>query len=298
MGARRTAATTGAIAVTRSTVGLLGGDGTVGAGISATAGEDAAGRTVGVLGSSRRTTGGSAGRDAGSGAGRPQDRYSPRGPAPHSAIRRVSARRLGRRTTRDVGSGVGQARYSPSDPPPHSAARRARSRSPVIGRRSGSGTTVTVGVRVTGTAGTRPDRTTGANCTERSGTDRTEARKALVCTGPVRCRNGLRSARSSTPINPVRDAAGSVEAAPSRAGDATVLSLLLISPPKSLSATGEGVADKEKPRQSRRPRPPFPTHPGARVTEPLSNHSGSVGDPFLNAGICRQAVLREREIVP
>ena len=119
--------------VARRTAGPVRGDGTVGAGISATAGEDAAGRIVGVLGSSRSTTGGSTWRGAATGAGPPQARCSPRGPEPQSAIRRVSARRRGRSGGRGAGSGVRQAAYSPCGPAPQRAARRARSRSPVIG---------------------------------------------------------------------------------------------------------------------------------------------------------------------
>src|SRR4051812_5422137 len=82
-----------------------------GAGTSAAAGEDATGWIVGVLGSSRSTTGPSTARGAGAGrrggrAGDHDARCSPSTPAPHSASRRVTAPSEARSPGRAGGSGT------------------------------------------------------------------------------------------------------------------------------------------------------------------------------------------------
>ncbi|WP_209305223.1 hypothetical protein, partial [Blastococcus sp. CT_GayMR20] len=82
----------------------------------AAAGEGAAGRIVGVLGISRSTTGGSTsraavGRAGGTGRGRPQARYSPWEPEPHSASRRTSPRSAGGRR-----SFAGEGRQAQNSP--------------------------------------------------------------------------------------------------------------------------------------------------------------------------------------
>jgi hypothetical protein len=164
-----------------------------------------AGGTVGVLGISRRRTGGSTPRVVGTAAGRPQARCSPRHPAPHRATRRTRPRRgaplaplpaagcpCGRardsgavRISTPAGGAHRQARYSPWGPAPHRARRRTSVRSGPAGRPTGGAAT---GGRAGGGAiGGAARRAAGAGSTGRSGTPRTEpARAAVVRTAPDR----------------------------------------------------------------------------------------------------------------
>src|SRR4051795_9664718 len=67
-----------------------------------------------------------------------------------------------------------------------------------------------------------------------------------------------------------------------------------MSPPEVVSATGEGVADKEKTRDRGLRRPVPATHSRRRVTEPLWRLITPVGDPPFTAVTCRQAADPER----
>src|SRR4051812_49284738 len=106
-------------------------------GRSATAGEDAAGWIVGVLGISRSTTGrSSCGRDSGE-AGPPQARYFPPGPEPQSASLRTRDRNRTDRRGADGASGVATGGGAPpatdsprGPPPPHAPPRGTPGKAP------------------------------------------------------------------------------------------------------------------------------------------------------------------------
>src|SRR4051812_43243164 len=246
---------------------------------------------VGVLGSSRSTTGASAsGRGSGR-AGPPQARYLPPGPDPQSDSRRTTDRTRADRRAAGAATGAAdgratrQARCSPRGPLPHNAARRSRPESPRTGARSGSGSTWARGEGV--------GRASGAGCTERSGRVRPAPAWAEVRRDCGRRPAAPPSARSRTSISPAR-----LRPCPRRAGSAgmrAAVSPSPMSPPRVTSATGEAAADKEKGRD-RRPVPePFPTRTEERVTEPLHTIFEPAGDPFLAAGTCRQTAHSERE---
>jgi hypothetical protein len=99
-------------------------------------------------------------------------------------------------------------------------------------------------------------RAIGAGWTERSGIVRTAPRRAPAGRWPAGCRRGERagtgptSARSSTSKSAatLRRASSATGSADTRA--AVARWLLFMSPPEVVSATGEGVADKEKSRDS------------------------------------------------
>jgi len=234
--------------MTRWAVGTAGPRGT-----SAAAGEGAAGRIVGVLGSSRSTTGGSTsagtGRAGGTGRLPPQARYSPCVPAPQRASRRSSPRSLGGR--RSFGAAGRQARNSPFVPAPHSAARRDSEGRAATG--AGAGARRAAGGA---TNGTGAGRAIGAGRTERSGTARTAPERdpggrEAAGRRPGEREPGTPSTRSRTSIRPARllpasrigRSANIRAAVPVRA-----VSLLMSPPAYVVSAAGEGAADKEKGR--------------------------------------------------
>jgi hypothetical protein len=212
----------------------------------AAAGEGAAGRIVGVLGSSRSTTGGSTSAGAGRAGSAvraprpaPQARYSPCEPEPQSASRRIRSRSTGGR--RCLGAAGRQARNSPSTPAPQSAARRDSDGRSSAGAGAGAGAGRAGGAE---TNGAGAGRAMGAGCTERSGTVRMAPERDPAGRWAPGRRPGMRlpSTRSRTSIRPARllPASCTDRSAVIRAAVPVRAVSLLMSPPASRRVRSRG----------------------------------------------------------
>ena len=250
-------------------------------------GKSAAGWIVGVLGISRSTTGRSAPRwRAADGGGPPQARYSPSGPAPHSATRRTQAARPGRaaggaaargradgrRTDGRAGARPG-ARPAGRRPRGRPAGSTARSR-PGGGRGAGSRRAAARGARRgparhgRGLHRAQRDRADGAACAHRpAGGGRTPARRARRARGPP-------SARSSTSIERGEAAAGlRGDRVGGHARRGRPLAAAHVASRKSCPRPGKVSRTRRKIGSAGAVRDRFLRHaPGGRVTEPLRSH--------------------------